>query len=266
MANVPAAGQPGGPETGERGFAVNGDQRLLQALTTEHFTLQTARSATIMETNGRSALFLSTVSSAVVALAFIGQVADDSQPFFLFALAVLPTLFFLGLLTYLRLAQNASEDLLYSRAINRIRRYYLDLDPAAPSWFLLGGHDDIHGATAKMGLAASSRHLLSHAATMVAVTTSMIGGVFVALAVGGLGGGRVPVAIAAAAGILVSVALTAALWRDQARRWRTAEQSVPPSSPSEPDHPSRVQPTAGWSPDHADVGPGDHDPPSAPEQ
>jgi hypothetical protein len=53
MANVPAAGQPGGPEAGEQGFAVTGDQRLLQALTTEHFTLQTARSATIMESNGR---------------------------------------------------------------------------------------------------------------------------------------------------------------------------------------------------------------------
>jgi hypothetical protein len=214
-----------------------------------------------METNGRSTLFLSTVSSAVVALAFIGQVADDSQPFFLFALAVLPTLFFLGLLTYLRLAQNAGEDLLYSRAINRIRRYYLD--PAAPSWFLLSGHDDIHGATANMGLVASSRHLLSHAATMVAVTTSMIGGVFVALAVGGLGAGRVPVAVAAAAGVLVSVALAAALWRDQARRWRTAEQSMPSSDPSKPDPEARVQPTAASSPDDADVGPGDDVPPSA---
>jgi hypothetical protein len=180
MANIQAAGQSGLPETGGRAFAVNGDQRLLQALTTEHFTLQTARSATIMESNGRSALFLSTVSSAVVALAFIGQVADVGQPFFLFALAVLPTLFLLGLLTYLRLAQSASEDLLYSRAINRIRRYYLDLDPAAPSWFLLGGHDDIHGVMANMGLIASNWHLLSHTATMVAVTTSMIGGAFVA--------------------------------------------------------------------------------------
>jgi hypothetical protein len=94
----------------------------------------------------------------------------------------------------------------------------------------------------------------------------MIGGVFVALAVGGLGGGRVPVAVAAAAGVLVSVVLTAALWRDQARRWRTAEQSVPPPHPSHPDDPSRVQPTAGWSPDHADVDPDGTDPPSAPEQ
>jgi hypothetical protein len=243
-----------------------GEQRLLAALTTEHFTLQTARSATIMETNGRSALFLSTVSSAVVALAFIGQVADVGQPFFLFALALLPALFFLGLLTYLRLTQSAIEDLLYARAINRIRRYYLELDPAAPSWFLLGGHDDIHGVTANMGLVGSSRHLLSHTATMVAVTTSMIGGVFVGMAVGGLGAGRVPVAVAAAAGVLVSIALTAALWRDQARRWRTAEQSVPSSYPSEPSPASGVQPTAGSSSDHAEAGPGNDDPPSATEQ
>src|SRR5512132_4345181 len=261
MANVQAAGQSGLPETGERAFAVNGDQRLLQALTTEHFTLQTARSATIMESNGRSALFLSTVSSAVVALAFIGQVADVGQPFFLFALAVLPTLFLLGLLTYLRLAQSASEDLLYSRAINRIRRYYLDLDPAAPSWFLLGGHDDIHGVMANMGLVASNWHLLSHTSTMVAVTTSMIGGAFVAVAVGGLGAGRVPVA--ASAGVLVSLILPAALWRDQARRWRTAEQSVLSSFPSTPDPGSRNQPTAASSPGDAEVDPGQDDPPGA---
>jgi hypothetical protein len=251
------------PDGVHRPPAGTGRQQLLQALTTEHFTLQTARSATIMEANGRSALFLSTVSSAVVALAFIGQVADVGQPFFLFALALLPALFCLGLLSYLRLTQNASEDLLYARAINRIRRYYLELDPAAPSWFLLGGHDDIHGVTANMGMVSSSRHLLSHTATMVAVTTSMIGGVFVAMAVGGLGAGRVPVAVAAAAGVLVSVALTAALWRDQARRWRTAEQRVPSSGPSEPSPASGVQPTAALPPDHADVGPGEDEPPSA---
>jgi hypothetical protein len=112
---------------------------------------------------------------------------------------------------------------------------------------------------ANMGLAASSRHLLSHTATMVAVTTSMIGGAFVALAVGALGAGRVPVAVAAAAGVLVSIALTAALWRDQARRWRTAEQSVPSSYPSEPN------PAAASAPDHADIAPGDDDPSSATE-
>jgi hypothetical protein len=42
-------------------------QRLLQALTTEHVTLQTARSATIADSNGRSARYLSTVTGAVAA-------------------------------------------------------------------------------------------------------------------------------------------------------------------------------------------------------
>jgi hypothetical protein len=86
----------------------------------------------------------------------------------------------------------------------------------------------------------------------------MIGGVFVALAVGGLGGGRVPVTVAATAGVLVSVALTAALWRDQARRWRAAEQSVPSIYPSTPDSGARLQATAAPSPDDAVVDPHDH--------
>jgi hypothetical protein len=42
-------------------------QRLLQALTTEHVTLQTARSAAIADRNGRSARYLSTVTGAVAA-------------------------------------------------------------------------------------------------------------------------------------------------------------------------------------------------------
>jgi hypothetical protein len=88
------------------------------------------------------------------------------------------------------------------------------------------------------------------------------GGAFVAVAVGGLGAGRVPVAVAAAAGVLVSLILTAALWRDQARRWRTAEQSVLSFFPSTPDPGSRVQSTAASSPDDTEVAPGNDDPPS----
>jgi hypothetical protein len=91
----------------------------------------------------------------------------------------------------------------------------------------------------------------------------MIGGAFVAVAVGGLGAGRVPVAVAAAAGVLVSLILVAALWRDQARRWRTAEQSVLSSFPSTPHPGSHHQPTAASSPDDTEVGPGENDPPSA---
>jgi hypothetical protein len=117
MANLPAVWQPAIPEVGQRPFAAHGAQRLLPALTTEHDTLHTARSATIMEPTGRSALTRSTISSAAVALAAIGQLADGGQPFFLVA----PALLFLGSLTDLRPVQRVIADQLYARASNRIR-------------------------------------------------------------------------------------------------------------------------------------------------
>jgi hypothetical protein len=210
---------------------------LLQALTTEHFTLQTARAATITDSNGRAALYLSAVSGAVVALAFIGQIDHVGPAFFLFALALLPALILLGLLTYLRLLQTAVEDLFYARAINRIRRHYVDLDPDASRWFLLSGCDDPSAYMVNMGLAAPEAkhtrwHLLSHTASMVAVVTSIIAGVFVALTAHALSAGRLPVAGGATIGVLVSLASVGIFAGHQACRWRAAEDGVPSLFPS----------------------------------
>jgi hypothetical protein len=44
-------------------------------VTTEHFVLQTARSAGITEVNGRASIYLAAVSSGLIALAFIGQLS-----------------------------------------------------------------------------------------------------------------------------------------------------------------------------------------------
>jgi hypothetical protein len=61
--------------------------------------------------------------------------------------------------------------------------HYVNLDPEAGRWFVLCGYDDPAGVLAAMGLTApgsaahSHRHLWSHAATMVAVVTSIVGGV-----------------------------------------------------------------------------------------
>ena len=45
-------------------------QQLLTALTTEHFTLQGARSQTVSESASRASLYLFSVSSTLVALGF----------------------------------------------------------------------------------------------------------------------------------------------------------------------------------------------------
>jgi hypothetical protein len=179
---------------------------LLPVLTTEHFTLQGARSTTVSESTGRSSLYLISVSSALVALGFIGQVSDVGDTFQLFALAVVPVLFWLGLLTYVRVLEKTIEDLFYARAINRIRHYYLELAGDDARYFLLGGNDDVAGVFANMATSPSRAQILYGPATTVGVVNSVVGGSGTALLIGAVSDASPGLAVACgavAAGVLV---------------------------------------------------------------
>lgn len=133
--------------------ATDSDQKrdALQILITEHNNLQAIRSATIFESNGRTTLFLSAVSSSLVALAFIGQTSQMGTPFYLFALILFPCLIFLGWVTFVRVYQTGTEDMVASRGINRIRHYYGEVAPSTKQYFILSTHDDMQGMLANMG-------------------------------------------------------------------------------------------------------------------
>jgi len=88
--------------------------QLVSIMTTEHYTLQTGRSITTAETNGRSSLFVGAVSSGLIALTFVGQIAHLGTAFFVFSLVVLPTLLFMGLITFERVLQAGSVDVIYA--------------------------------------------------------------------------------------------------------------------------------------------------------
>ena len=107
-----------------------GQPAFMQALTTEHFTLQTARAVAVSEGNGRTALYLGALSSTLVALALVAQRSLFGDVFHVVALTVLPAVFFLGLVTYVRILQSSIEDIMYARAINRIRHFYTEIDPS----------------------------------------------------------------------------------------------------------------------------------------
>ena len=79
--------------------------QLVSIMTTEHYTLQTGRSITTAETNGRSSLFVGAVSSGLIALTFVGQIAHLGTAFFVFSLIVIPTLLFMGLITFQRVIE-----------------------------------------------------------------------------------------------------------------------------------------------------------------
>ena len=205
---------------------------LLAALTTEHGALQNARSSTVFETNGRMAQYLSVVSGTVIALAFIGQVSVLGDAFFAFALTALPALCVLGLLTFQRCVDSATEDLFSALAIARIRQYYQQIAPDAGRYLLLSGHDDPAGVLQNMGLALTRWPLLSHSSTMVLAVTAMIGGVFTAL--GAVAAVDATVASSAACGVVVASASAVGLYWHQSRHWRTATANVGARLPTAP--------------------------------
>lgn len=176
--------------------------RALQILTTEHFTLQGGRSATISETNGRVSIFLGTVSSTLIALAFVGQMSQLGVAFHVFVLILLPSLFALGVVTYVRVCQSSTEDYVYTLGINRIRHGYAAIVPEVSPYFVLSTHDDALGAYHSMGIVPSRWQTWFTMGGTVAAIDSTIAGVFVGLVTGWL----VPWPI------LVDVLLGAVVW------------------------------------------------------
>jgi hypothetical protein len=205
--------------------------RLLTALTTEHFTLQGARAATTSESAARSSLFLGSVSSALVALGFIASVTGESSDLFrTFALIVLPTLCFLGVVTFVRLVELGTEDMLYGRAINRIRNHYLELAGAEARLFMMGANDDAIGVLRNMGLRPRKVQLYLTNSFAIAVVTAVLAGSVLALALGVAAGA--PLGVNIAAGAVTAIATAAALMRATRRMYGQVPDFGDPLFPS----------------------------------
>ena len=88
-------------------------------VTTEHFTLQGARAATIAESTGRATMFLGSVSAGLVALGLIAAATRIGATFYAFGVVVLATLSFVGVVTFERVLQSGLEDHGYAQRIAR---------------------------------------------------------------------------------------------------------------------------------------------------
>jgi hypothetical protein len=179
-------------------------QQLLTALTTEHFTLQGARSQTMSESSARASVYVFSVSSALVALGFIGQISEVGDIFNVFALTVLPTLYLLGVVTFVRLVECGAEDFRYGLAINRIRHYYKEVAGDRANLFLLSGHDDGEGVFANMGVPVEGRKPYFAFSSAILVIDSVVGGAAVAIALGAVVDASL--GVAAAAGAVAAIA------------------------------------------------------------
>ncbi len=221
--------------------------------TTEHFTLQSARAATIAESTGRATMFLGAVSGGLVALGLIATASRVGTAFYAFGLVLLPTLAFTGLMTFERVLQSGIEDLGYARRIALLRGYYFDEAPELVPYLLsvpeqrqadLPQPPRHAGAQRRLhvqGLWRGRWQGFRTVAGMVAVITAVLAGSAVGLLVAVVSAHSLAAALAA--GGTAAVATLAALMRHQGSTWKRSvstpnitdqDGDAPASAPNTP--------------------------------
>jgi hypothetical protein len=191
--------------------------QLMSIITTEHFTLQTARSATISEANGRASIFLGASSSALIAVAFIGQTAG-LKTVFTYGLYILAPLIFIGLVTFRRALQTGVEDARYARRINQLRRFYFDHGANVGDYITMPvGSDDVAEVMQQQGYVTKGlgQPLLTVAGMIGAIDSFLIG-VFAGFATRVAGGGLILAIVLSAAFFVISLVIHL---RHQMRTW-----------------------------------------------
>jgi hypothetical protein len=190
-------------------------------VTTEHFALQSARSSTIAESTGRANVFLGAVSGGLVALGLVAGATGLESAFTAFGLVVLPTLAFLGLVTFQRVLQSSIEDQYYGRRIAQLRSYYFDRSPRLTRYMFSVPPE---GRLQMQALHAGRSQDLLTVAGMVAVITSVLAGSAVALLAAAVA--HHPVVYALMFGVPAGVASLVGLMGVQRRTWTRARGEI----------------------------------------
>ncbi|MEU7745234.1 hypothetical protein [Nonomuraea sp. NPDC049158] len=195
---------------------------LMSAIVTEHFVLQSAAGTTVSEALGRSSLYLSALSSSLIALGFAAQTPGLLLPF---AAAALPTVFVLGVFTTARLVDTGVQNVLYLSSIARIRGYYRELDREAARYFARWDADGGETADALGSLAVKSGPLagLFTAASMIAIINGVLAGVCLALLTYYLVTDH-HLAAALAVGVATAAAVLTVFFRYQHHRYRNIQR------------------------------------------
>jgi len=155
----------------------------------------------------------------------MGFVSQFPETFRLFAAAILPALFVLGLFTTVRLVDTGIENQQFLRGIARIRGYYRTLTPEAAVFFSAesGRWPEAHAAPPLWSGALVA--FLTTAASMIAFINSIVAGTGVTLLVNSLFGGD-QIRLAVGLGVAATVVLMAVFLTYQRWRYRSAETAA----------------------------------------
>jgi hypothetical protein len=164
------------------------DPRALTLLTTEHWSLLSARSLAYNEAFVRGGMFLTFLSMSFVALGILAQATGYGQDFVGLAVLVLSFDFVIGLATYLRILGANVDDLHAVHGMARIRHGYTEIGPILERYFTTPTHDDpesMLGAYRRPShedLPSGLLYGLTTSGGMVGLIVSMVAGVLAASA------------------------------------------------------------------------------------
>ena len=190
------------------------DQRVVQILSTEHWSLLSARGLAYNEAFTRGGMFLTFLSASFVALALFSTAMSFGDDFLIVVAVVLAFDFIIGLLTYGRIGGANVDDLRAVHGMARIRHAYTQMAPVVTPYFTTGTHDDLPGVMLAYGGPSWGRfgdfaYALTTSGGMIGLITCMVGGVFTsvaALLIGASGGWALAAGIVGTGVIFVALA------------------------------------------------------------
>lgn len=162
------------------------DPRALQILSTEHWSLLTARSLVYNESFTRVGMFFSILSATLVALGLVSTGTGFSDAFLIVAAFVLALDLFIGLATLGRVGAVSDEEMRYTQGMNRLRNAYFKIVPGLDPYFITSQYDDFNSVAAfygppEQGLIGDMLHGLTTLPGMLSVVCCAIAGALAAV-------------------------------------------------------------------------------------
>jgi hypothetical protein len=192
------------------------DPRAVTILTTEHYSLLTARSLVYNEAFSRAAMFLTFLTGTLVALGFVSQGTGFTPEFLIVAIVLLSFDLFVGLATLGRISSASVEEFRALQGMNRLRHAYLEMVPTLTPYMSTGSHDDMASVLEIYGAAPAQHRLVADFAHGLTTTPGMIA--TITAAVGGALAGTLALVIGASTtlsiivGLVTLVVLNIVLW------------------------------------------------------
>jgi len=223
------------------------DPHALSVLSTEHWSLLSARSLAYNEAFTRTNMYLTFISLSFVALALLAQAMSISRDFLTLAAVVLGVDFVVGVLTSIRVVTAALEDTRATQGMNRIRQGYVRITPRVTPFLITGVHDDVPGIVQTYSMAEQPKvgglgYALSTSGALVGLITSVVAGacasvvaILAAVPVGPLVVGLVTAIVTMAVGMWLAFRTVARHDAGLEARFPTPEHRVTASRGPHPD-------------------------------